>query len=33
MTPFHKLSWKFSEEQLAEMEKPGTFYDVIIKGN
>lgn len=33
MTPFHKLSWKFSDEQLAEMEKPGTFYDVIIKGN
>ena len=33
MTPFHKLSWKFSDEQMAEMEKPGTFYDVVINGN
>ena len=33
MTPFHKLSWKFSDEQLAEMEKPGTFYDVVINRN
>lgn len=30
MTPFHKLSWKFSEEQLAEMEKPGTFYNKLF---
>lgn len=31
MTPFHKLSWKFSEEQMVEMEKPGTFYDVVMR--
>ena len=29
MTCFHKLSYKFSEEDMA---KKGTFYDVIIKG-
>lgn len=33
MTAFHKLSWKFSEEQMMAMQKPGTFYDVVIKGN
>lgn len=37
MTPFHKLSWKFSEKQLAVMNQPGTFYSVIFqsgeKGN
>lgn len=31
MTAFHKLSWKFSEEQLKKMNQPGTFYDFIIK--
>lgn len=30
MTPFHKLSWKFNEEQIGEMEQPGTFYNVVI---
>ena len=33
MTAFHKLSWKFSEEQMMTMQKPGTFYDVVIEGN
>lgn len=37
MTPFHKLSWKFSEKQLAVMNQPGTFYSAIFqpdeKGN
>lgn len=31
MTPFHKLSWKFSEKQLAVMNQPGTFYSVIFQ--
>ncbi len=31
MTPFHKLSWKFSEEQMREMEKEGTFYSKVIR--
>lgn len=30
MTPFHKLSWKYDDEQKKKMEKPGTFYDKII---
>lgn len=30
ITPFHKLSWKFSNEQLEAMERPGTFFDVIV---
>ena len=30
MTCFHKLSYKFTEE---DMDKKGTFYDVIINGS
>ena len=30
MTAFHKLSWKFSEDQIKAMKCPGTFYDVVI---
>lgn len=30
MTPFHKLSWKFSPEQIQEMEQDGTYYSHII---
>lgn len=30
MTPFHKLSWKFSKQQLEEIKRPKTFYDVVI---
>lgn len=33
MTPFHKLSWKFSDEQMEEMRKPGTFFDVVMRQN
>lgn len=32
MTPFHKLSWKFSEDQIEKMNQPGTFYNIIIDG-
>lgn len=31
VTPFHKLSWKFSEEQMAAMRQPGTFFDIVIQ--
>ena len=30
MTCFHKLSYKFNKE---DMEKKGTYYDIVIKGN
>lgn len=30
MTPFHKLSWKFSEQQMNAMNQPGTFYSVVF---
>ena len=30
MTPFHKLSWKFTDEQLENMKQPGTFYRVVL---
>ena len=33
MTPFHKLSWKLTNEKLEEMERPNTYYDVIIKSH
>ncbi len=33
MTPFHKLSWKLTNEKLEEMECPNTYYDVIIKSH
>ncbi len=33
LMPFHKLSWKFSEEQIKKMNQQGTFYSVIIKNN
>lgn len=33
MTPFHKLSWKFSNEQMEAMKRPGTFFDVVIQNN
>ena len=33
MTPFHKLSWKFNDEQLNAMKHSGTFYDVVIQNN
>lgn len=31
MTPFHKLSWKLSEKQLAAMNRPGTFYSALFQ--
>lgn len=31
ITPFHKLSWKFSEEQIEKMNKPGTFFNTVLK--
>lgn len=30
MTPFHKLSWKFSEEQLQSMTQKGTYYNTLF---
>lgn len=30
MTPFHKLSWKFSDEQMKAFEQEGTFYSQCI---
>lgn len=31
MTPFHKLSWKFNDEQQEKMKRPDTFYSIIMK--
>ena len=31
MTPFHKLSWKFTDTKLKEMEQPGTFYNIVME--
>lgn len=33
MTPFHKLSWKFSEKQLAALNRQGTFYSIIFQSS
>lgn len=33
MTPFHKLSWKFSEQQINAMKQPGTFYSVVLQSD
>ena len=30
MTAFHKLSWKFNEDQMSEMEEKGTYYNVLF---
>ena len=30
MTPFHKLSWKFTQEQITAMKCIGTFYNIIV---
>lgn len=31
MTPFHKLSWKFSDEQRVKMQKPDSFYRIVMR--
>lgn len=31
MTPFHKLSWKFSDDQMDLFEQDGTYYTILIK--
>ena len=33
LTPFHKLSWKFTKEQITRFEEKGTFFNTIIGSN